>query len=415
MWGVPHEADFAPDVEGLRAALDRLIRARSAPGLPHADPHVTLDLPVELPETGVGGGVALERLAGAALEQVSRLDHPGFLAHMDPPTPWMTWAASSWAAAANQNLLHPDTAPAARQLEALVIDWLAPAFGMRGGHLTAGSTLANLTALWAARDLTGARRVVSSTAAHVSIPKACAILGLDLVQVPVDDQQRLSTDLLPDDVSDAIVVLTAGTVATGAVDPLHAGAGAAWRHVDAAWAGPLRLSAHAALLDGIETADSVAVSAHKWLYQPKDSALVLFADPQAAHEAVSFGSSYLATPNIGLLGSRGNAALPLAVTLLAWGRTGVAGRIEADMDLADQLADLVQQTPELELWRPPVTAVVNWRPRDVEPERVRRHLHGAWVSLADIAGQSWFRSVAANPLAQPRRVLDAVTQALHHT
>lgn len=410
---MPYEEDFAPDAEGLQAALRRLVEARAAAGRPHRDPAGELDLPAELPRAGVGGRAALELLAAPALEQVSRLDHPGFLAHMDPPTPWMTWAATAWAAAVNQNLLHPDTAPAARRLESLVVGWLAPAFGMRGGHLLPGSTLANLTALWAARDLTGARRVVASAAAHVSIPKAARVLGLELVQVPVDDRQRLRADLLPDDLTDAVLVLVAGTVATGAVDPLAVGEGAAWRHVDAAWAGPLRLSAHAALLDGIETADSVAVSAHKWLYQPKDSALVLFGDPDAAREALSFTGGYLAAPNVGLLGSHGATALPLAATLLAWGHDGVAGRIEADMALAGELSDLVAAAPELELWHPPVTGVVNWRPRGRPPADVRERLDGAWVSLTDVAGQTWFRSVAANPLADPRRVVGAVLRALH--
>ncbi len=411
---MPHEDDFVPDVEGLQTALRLLVEARSREGSPHVDPATPLDLPGQWPAAGLGGGGALQLLAGAALEQASRLDHPGFFAHMDPPTPWMTWAAAMWAAAMNQNLLHPDAAPTARQLELLVINWLAPAFGMGGGHLLPGSTLANLTALWAARDLTGARRVLCSTAAHLSIPKAARILGLELVQVPVDDAQRLQVDLLPDDLSDAIVVLVAGTVATGAVDPLTTAEGAAWRHVDAAWAGPLRLSSRAGVLEGVQTADSVAVSAHKWLYQPKDSALVLFRDPQTAHEALSFGGSYLAAPNIGLLGSRGDTALPLAATLLAWGQRGLAGRIDADMALAEQLADLVTGAPELELWQRPVTGVVNWRPRHQPVEQVRAQLQDAWVSTATIDGQVWFRSVAANPHANPRHVVDAVRRALHN-
>jgi L-2,4-diaminobutyrate decarboxylase len=269
---------------------------------------------------GVGGRAALEQLAGPALEHASRFDHPGFFAHMDPPTPWMTWAAALWAAAMNQNLLHPGyraRGPAARAAGRRL---LAPVFGMGGGHLVPGSTLANLTALWAAREITGARRVICSASAHLSVAKASRLLGLELVEVPVDDRERLRVNGLPDDLSDAIVVLTADTVATGAVDPLSAGRGAAWRHVDAAWAGPLRLSSHAAVLDGVQTADSVAVSAHRWLYQPKESALVLFRDPDAAHGAMSFGGGYLAAPNVGLLGSHGNAALPLAALLLAWGR-----------------------------------------------------------------------------------------------
>jgi len=168
---VPFEEDFAPDVEGLTDAIRLLVELRGAPGSPHVDPEIAVELPAAVPEVGVGGRAALEQLAGPALAQASRLDHPGFLAHMDPPTPWMTWAATAWAAAVNQNLLHPDTAPTARSLEALVIDWLAPAFGMGGGHLVPGSTVANLTGLWAARELTGARRVIASSAAHLSIAK----------------------------------------------------------------------------------------------------------------------------------------------------------------------------------------------------------------------------------------------------
>jgi len=275
-----------------------------------------------------------------------------------------------------------------------------------------GSTVANLTALWAARDLTGARRVVCSTAAHLSIAKAAHLLSLELVHVPVDAAQRLRVDLLPGDLSDAVAVLTAGTVATGAVDPLSAAPDAAWRHVDAAWAGPLRLSSHAGLLDGIEGADSVAVSAHKWLYQPKDSALVLFREPAAAHEALSFGGSYLAAPNVGLLGSHANTALPLAATLLAWGRQGLCERLDADMALAEQLADLVAAAPDLQLWRRPVTGVVNWRPHHGTIEQVRARLRDVWVSTAIIGPDTWFRSVAANPHADSQRVVQAVREVL---
>lgn len=409
---MPYEEDFVPDPVGLQEALRRLIEVKGQRGDPHVDPDSLLDLPRALPETGIGGRAALDLLAGPALEQASRLDHPGFFAHMDPPTPWMTWGAAAWAAAMNQNLLHPDSAPTARHLERTVIDWLAPAFGMDGGHLVPGSTVANLTALWAARELSGARRVVVSAAAHVSVAKAAQILGLGLVQVPVDDRQRLRADLLPDDLADAIVVLTAGTVATGAIDPLDVALAAAWRHVDAAWAGPLQFSKHARLLDGIEAADSVAVSAHKWLYQPKECGVVLFRHTQPAHTALSYGSSYLAAPNVGLLGSHADTALPLAVTLLAWGRAGVAGRIEADMATAGRLADLVTAAEELELWGRPVSGVVNWRPRGQDPATVRSRVRDAWVSLADIEGRSWFRSVSANPLADPQHVVDAVLRAV---
>lgn len=408
---MPFEADFAPDDAGLRDALQALIDARHAPGMPHGDPNAPLLLPETWPAAGMGGRAALAQLAGPALVRPTRFDHPGFFAHMDPPTPWMTWIAAAWAAAMNQNLLHTDSAPAARLLEQKVVGWLAPAFGMDGGHIVPGSTLANLTALWAARDLTGARRVVASAAAHVSVAKAARILGMHLVEVPVDDRQRIRVGLLPDDLHDAVVVLTAGTTATGSVDPLDAASGAAWRHVDAAWAGPLRLSSHTDVLDGIEGADSVAFSAHKWLYQPKESALVLFRDTAAAHEALSYGGGYLATPNIGLQGSHGATALPLAATLLAWGRDGVRARVDADMALADRLVARVQAEPALVLWGPHDTGVVAWRPRDADAAAVRDRMTGAWVSTTVIDGQTWLRSVADNPLADPDLIVDAVLKA----
>ena len=148
----PSGDDFVADRVGLREALDLLLAARAGPGSPHPE-HSTDLFPTVWPQSGIGGRAALRALAPVSLDQSVRLDHPGFLAHMDPPTPWMTWAAAMWAAAMNQNLLHPDVGPAARHLEKLVIDWLAPAFGMRGGHLVPGSTVANLTALWAGRGI----------------------------------------------------------------------------------------------------------------------------------------------------------------------------------------------------------------------------------------------------------------------
>ena len=400
------DPSFEPDAAGLEAALALLIDELTQPS------GAALDLPVELPARGTGELPALERLAASVVGGARRLGSPGFLAHMDPPTPWVAWAGAQWAAALNQNLLHLDTAPVARELEVRVVNWLAPFFGMGGGHLVPGSTVANLTALWAARELRGVSEVVASEAAHLSVPKAASLLGLGFRAVAVDRRQRLLEDDLGD-LSRAALVLTAGTTVTGAVDPLAARGDAAWRHVDAAWAGPLRLSErHAGLLNGIESADSVAVSAHKWLFQPKESALVLFADAERAHEAISFGGSYLAAPNVGLLGSHGAAALPLAATLLAWGREGTAARIDACMDIASRLADAVDGDPRLELHSGPETGVVVWRPVAAgDLGELRERMQRAFVSLTSVAGERWLRSVSANPMADPELVLAEVPGA----
>lgn len=152
--------------------------------------------------------------------------------------PTLQLAAYVWVAALNQNMLHTDTSPSAGLLEEAAIRWLVPMFGMNGGHLTASSTVATLTALWAAREQRGVKEVVASTAAHVSVPKAAEILGLRFRSVEVDDRQRIRLEEVGD-VSHAALVLTAGTVSTGSIDPLDVDVTPAWRHVDAAWAGPL--------------------------------------------------------------------------------------------------------------------------------------------------------------------------------
>jgi L-2,4-diaminobutyrate decarboxylase len=91
---------------------------------------------------------------------------------------------------------------------------------MNGGHMTPGSSVANLTALWAARDLRGVRKVVASQASHLSLRKAARILGLDYIEAGVDQKHRLDPETLPRDMSDACLVLTAGTTSVGAVDSL---------------------------------------------------------------------------------------------------------------------------------------------------------------------------------------------------
>ena len=320
---------FSFDLAALHRAVD-LLHTRFEPGL-DGDP--SLAFGPTLPEHGSGDRAALETLAPAVLGGARSLGAPGFFAHMDPPTPWITWAMKLWTASVNQNLLHPDTAPVARTIEATVVDWLAPRFGMSGGHMTPGSTVANLTALWAAREA-GADTVVSTAQAHVSIAKAAHLLAM---------KSRVIDDWAdPGDLDRCVAAITAGTTSTGEIEALDAAATARWRHVDAAWAGPLVLSdGHRSRLAGIEGADSVAVSAHKWLFQPKESAIVLFSDVEAAHRSVSFGAAYLAVPNVGLLGSHGAAAVPLLATLVAYGRLGVAAWIDRTMELADELADLV--------------------------------------------------------------------------
>ena len=370
-------------------------------------------LSASLPETGMGSLATLDQLAPLVLGQAARLGSPVAFAHKDPPTPWITWATTLWNASLNQNLLHPATAPIARELEAKVVEWLCPYFGMTGGHMTPGSSAANLTALWAARECAGITEVVASDSAHLSIKKSAHILGLRFTMIPTDERGVLSVEALPKDMTRTALVLTSGTTSVGALDPLTLIGRAAWTHVDAAWGGPLRMTCYADRLAGIERADSIAVSSHKWLFQPKESALVFFRDSVQATEAISFGGAYLTEPNVGLLGSHGATAIPLLAMLMSWGREGVAQRIERCMTLADQLAEYIGNEARLELFAYPTTGIVVWRARSqLVFERLLKGLPVGMTSTVTIGQDKWLRNTAANPNADMSLMIETIRRVL---
>jgi L-2,4-diaminobutyrate decarboxylase len=401
------DPSFGPDHEGLERALILLQR--------HSEASASLELlPTSLPEQGTGDSQALESLAPRVLGEAARLDGDFMLAHMDPPTPWMTWATTLWNASLNQNLLHPATSPVARDLEATFISWLAPFFGMDGGHMTPGSTVANITALWVARDLRHVEEVVASDMAHVSIEKAARLLRIPFRKLKTDPLGHLLTSDLGD-LRRSCLVLTAGHTSTGVIDPLDLAGRAAWTHVDAAWAGPLRLSRTYGLrLDGIEQADSIAISGHKLLFQPKESGIVLFRDTDAANQAISFGGAYLNAPNVGLLGSRGANAVPLLATLLAWGRTGLETRLDRCMRTAEQVAKWITDQPRLQLLQPPGTGVFVWRPIEMDVLALVKALPPGLASTTQIAGEPWLRCVSANPNANPKVIIAAIADRIAH-
>ncbi len=395
------DKSFLPS-EGLEYAIDLLRQVPLEPS----------DLPTSFPEVGIGEFDTLRVLAPHVIGGAARLDAPNALAHMDPPTPWITWATALWNARLNQNLLHQATAPFAIEAEKLVIDWLTPYFGMDGGHMCPGSTLANLTAIWAARDAKGVKKVIASEAAHLSIKKAARILRLPYEEIPVNKHGQLDPEHIGD-VANACLVLTAGTTSTGEIDPLELAGHAKWTHVDAAWGGPLRLSpTHSHLLEGIDSADSIAVSAHKWLFQPKDSALIMFRDHELVNAAISFGGGYLANPNIGVQGSRGAAAIPLFATLLAWGRTGIVDRIDRTMSMAQQLAEKLNMEESISLWATPKTGITVFRPFTTATEDLHRRLPEGMLSTCIIQNEYWLRSVAANPLADIDGIFSTIREVL---
>ena len=126
---------------------------------------------------------------------------------------------------------------------------------------------------------------------------------------------------------------------------------------------------------------------------------------------MSYGGGYLSAPNIGLIGSAPASALPLAATLLHWGRSGLSDHLNADMNKAEQLASIIEEHPDFEIWGPCRTGIVVWKPKNFPAAEVRSRLKKAWVSLTQIDNETWLRSVAANPGADPDFVFQQVLEA----
>jgi aromatic-L-amino-acid decarboxylase len=305
--------------------------------------------------------------------------------------------ADLYASVLNQNVTAWRSAPSAVTVERTVVGWLAQALGCGGfsGSLTGGGSSANLMGLAMAREAKapanehGARAgvVYASEEVHMSVPKALALLGLgraNLRLVAVDDRFRMRPDALQAAIEQdrragrraVAVVASAGTVATGAIDPLREVAAVAhandlWLHVDGAYGAPAALAVPERL-EGLALADSLSVDAHKWLYQPLDCGALLYRDAGAAREAFAHTGDYarvLSTDPVegfaffeeSIELSRRFRALKLWLSLRYHGLGQFREAIGNDLRHARLLADLVQAAPSLELLAPVELSAVCFR------------------------------------------------------
>jgi L-2,4-diaminobutyrate decarboxylase len=414
-------AAFEANLETLRNALDLVVDP------PVTDPLALDALPAQIPIEGIGPDAALELVAQIALPQGSSLRAPMAASRMASPTPWLTWAAAVWSAARSENLLHKADTPQVNALQDRVIDWLAPLWGMTTGHLVPGGTIANLTAMWAARDGAGVTRIVTSEASSTSIKKVSRVLGMPLILLDSEPDERLSMDSLVDfarrdgdGMGRTAVVLNAGTHNTGAIDPLrdamkslhNIGLEPAWWHVDASWAGPMALSSrHRALLHGIESADSITVSAHKMMFQPTESALVMFRDAQKSDAVLEFAGPD-GTTQIGLLGSRADRSLAIALLLLAYGEQGIASWLDAGIGAMMTVADFLRARDDVEVFNSPTTGVLLWRPLKRDTDDVLNDLGRQVAGLGVADGRRWIRQVGSNPIMDVEELTGRIATVL---
>ena len=374
-------------------ALDYLagIGERSCfPNISAVEARNLFDGPV--PEQGIGVA-ALDDLTKVIA--ASRAQGPRFFGYVLGSGEPVAAGADLLASVLNQNVTAWRSGPAAVTLEHLVVGWLAEAIGCRGfrGSLTGGGSSANLMALAMAREarmpanedgIRGEGTVYASEQAHMSIAKAVALLGIGrdhLRMIPCDDDFRIQIDSLRQSIEADVragkrpiaIVGSAGTVATGSIDPLAELAAiaketGAWFHVDGAY-GALAAMARPDQFDGMELADSVSLDPHKWLYQPLDCGCLLFRDASQARRTFSFSGDYakslqenpledFAFFDESLELSRRFRALKLWLSLRYHGLSSFRQQIENDLQCAQRLASCIDAEAEMELLAPvPLSAV----------------------------------------------------------
>jgi glutamate/tyrosine decarboxylase-like PLP-dependent enzyme len=324
--------------------------------------------------------------------------HPRFFGYVASPSTPIGAYADLIASALNSNVTCWRSSPGGTDIEKLLVRWLGALVEYDAdsrGLLTSGGSMANMIAIFAAsRQKTGASvstvglwnsgpplTLYVSNEVHMSVPKAADVLGLgrDHVRaIECDDRLRMDVGALrrsiQQDLSRGLrpfcVVASAGTVATGVVDPLNEIADVArefdlWFHVDGAYGAPAALDDDKRdLFQGLERADSLSLDPHKWLYVPVDAGCLLFRDDRAFREAFNNqDAEYIKTHgyhddeafafwDYGVELSRRFRALKVWLTLRYYGRHRIAAAVSDDLKLAAYLGKLVDEAEDFELLSP---------------------------------------------------------------
>src|SRR5436305_1410751 len=321
----PHPLELsAPEMRALvEAALDRIVaQIESLPEQPLSDTRggfeVAQSLAEPLPGTGTAVAELLDLFFERALPPTMNTASPGYLAYIPGGGLFHAAVADLIADSMNRYSSIYVNAPALARIEMNVINWFCQIAGYPSearGTLTSGGSLANWTALVTARRerlpenfLAGV--IYASDQAHHSVAKGAILAGFpegNVREVPTDDLFRLRPDaleaLIEDDrrrgLTPFLIVASAGTTNTGAIDPLPEIADLAerhklWLHVDAAYGGFFLLTGEGKrAMRGIERADSIVLDPHKGLFLPYGTGAVLVRDGQALRRAHSLTGDYM--------------------------------------------------------------------------------------------------------------------------
>ncbi|MBT8401700.1 MAG: aminotransferase class V-fold PLP-dependent enzyme [Rhodothermia bacterium] len=345
-----------------------------------------------LPKDGRDANALLRETADLLAQHSLFNGHPRFLGFITSSAAPIGALADLLAASVNPNLGGWLLSPMASEIEAQSIRWIAELIGYPsdcGGILVSGGNVANFVGFWAARRAKGGDlvrtdgaaavaglRVYASSATHTWLEKIADLSGLGtraIHSIPVDPSERLDAGALRSAIEEDLgrglqpfmVVGSAGTVSTGAIDPLADIASICrefdlWFHIDGAYGAPAAaMDNPPADLRSIREADSVAVDPHKWLYAPLEAGAVLVRDNAVLRDTFSYHPPYYPDKvpddesgvmyyELGPQNSRGFRALKVWLGLKQVGREGYRQMITEDVRLARVLFDEAQSNPELE-------------------------------------------------------------------
>jgi aromatic-L-amino-acid decarboxylase len=432
-----------------------------------------LDLEHGLPEHGTAPGPLLEETAARLFGHSLFNAHPRFFGYITAPPAPIGILGDLLAAAVNPNVGAWVLSPAATEIEAQTVRWIAEFIGYPvdcGGVLVSGGNMANFVGFLAGRAAKapwdvrtqGVRaelrtlRVYASVESHTWIQKAADIAGLGtnaIRWIPTDDRQRmdvaalrqqLAADTAAGDIP-CIVVANAGSVSTGAVDPLREISDVCrdydvWFHVDGAYGGcAARVPGAPEALRGLSAADSLAVDPHKWLYAPLEAGCALVRHRDALRAAFAYHPPYyhfdeqvINYVDYGPQNSRGFRALKIWLALRQAGAAGYREMIADDIALSRAMAQAISRHEELELATQELSiATFRYVPRELRSQtgqpHVERHLdvlnrqllerlqHGGdtFVSNAVVAGRYLLRACIVNfhtRLADVEALVDIVVR-----
>tara|TARA_R110000744_G_scaffold121309_3_gene225901 strand:- start:3533 stop:5161 length:1629 start_codon:yes stop_codon:yes gene_type:complete len=389
----------------------------------------------QIPEDPAFVSDHMHHLLDKLVSQSVHTSSPNFIGHMTSALPYFILPLSKLMIGLNQNLVKIETSKAFTPMERQVLgmmhrlvyqdeepfyqQWMHSANHSLGAFCS-GGTVANLTALWVARnnllkpdgDFKGVAReglfkalkhynydglaILVSARGHYSLKKSADVLGIgqdSVIAIPTDENNKIDCQLLEEkcqqlareNIQVLSIVGVAGTTETGNIDPLDKIADIAQRynahfHVDAAWGGATLLSnKYRPLLKGIELADSVTIDAHKQMYVPMGAGLVVFKNPSSV-AAIEHHAEYIlrkGSKDLGshtLEGSRPGMAMLVYAALHVISRPGYELLINSSIEKANYFAQLIEQHADFELVTKPELCLLTYR---YNPSSVQKLLANA--------------------------------------